>query len=102
MSRYKVVAVEVDGVEQEYQTEVQLDADRVFFDNTGTGLVATNVHEAIIEAQTGSTTPDNFSYREVTNKIVTIKEDQQMSVFQEITLGNSGNLVVEGELVLLF
>jgi hypothetical protein len=101
MARYKVLSVETDGVENDVQTELPLDADRVFFDNTGTGFAATNVKEAIIEAQTGSTTPDNFSYRIVENKVVTIPSDQQMIVHSELKLLAGGDLVVSGELVIL-
>jgi alkyl sulfatase BDS1-like metallo-beta-lactamase superfamily hydrolase len=101
MARYKVLSVEVDGVENEVQTELPLDADRVFFDNSGTGLVATDVRSAIIEAQTGSTTPDNFSYRYVSNKTVTIAADQQMIVHEQLRLLAGGDVVCSGEIIIL-
>jgi hypothetical protein len=100
MARYKVLSVEVDGVESDVQTELPLDADRVFFDNTGTSFTATDVRSAIIQAQTGSVTPDNFSYKSIQNKTILIPEDQQMTTFFNISLLDAGQLVIDGELIL--
>lgn len=50
-SRYKVLIVEKDGTELEYQEELALDADRVYFDNSTNGFTADGVQAAIEEAQ---------------------------------------------------
>ncbi len=100
MARYKVLSVETDGVENDVQTELPLDADRVYFDNTGTTITATDVRGAIIQAQTGSVTPDNFSYRYIESKTILIPVDQQMVTFFSISLLDAGQLIIDGELIL--
>lgn len=53
--RHGVLIVETDGVELEYQEELDLDADNVFFDNTSNGFVSDNIQGAIEEAQNTGT-----------------------------------------------
>lgn len=106
MPVYKVLSVEVDGVELENQTELLLSATNTVYDNTASGLVSTNTQAAVDELNvkvdnavaSGST---NFSYRKLTNKSITIPADQQMVVFFGLELLTGSELVIQGELVLL-
>jgi len=50
-TRYKALIAEIDNVELEFNQEVPLDADRVFFDNAGNDFVADGVQDAIVEAR---------------------------------------------------
>jgi len=47
---YKVLVVEKDGVELPFHEELPLKAENISFDNTGTGLTAEDVKNAILEA----------------------------------------------------
>jgi hypothetical protein len=45
----------------------------------------------------------NFSYREVLAATsVTIPSEQQMLTYQELAIQDTGELIIEGELILLF
>lgn len=101
MARYKVLVVEVDGAELDVQTEVPLDADRVFYDSSVSGLLATNIQDAITELAAATGGADNFSYSTVSNRTVAIPVHQQMIVLGELTLVGTGDLVVNGEVALL-
>jgi len=96
MPRYKVLIVEIDSVELPYQTELPLDADRVYFDDTILGLGVTNVQEAIESLGQGT---ENFSYSIITNKTVTIPTGQQMVVYGGVTLIGTADLIINGDFI---
>jgi hypothetical protein len=101
MARYKILVVEVDGVELDAQTETPLDADRVYFDPSVSGLTANNLQAAIEELASSTGSASNFSFSTVSNQTVTIPVNQQMAVFGEITIDGAGDLIISGELALL-
>lgn len=49
VDRLKVLVGEINGQELEYNEEANLDADNVFFDNSGTEFTADNVQDALEE-----------------------------------------------------
>jgi hypothetical protein len=98
MTRYKVLIVEIDGVDLEVQTELPLDGDRVFFDSTGTGLTASNIQDAITQSLTIN---NNYSFKEINSIEIQVLSPQQMIVLQELQLLNAGHLDIAGELVIL-
>ena len=101
MARYKILVVEVDGSELDVQTELPLDADRVFFDASTSGLAANNLQAAIDELVGSAGSAANFSYSTIINQTITIPTNQQMAVYGEFSIVGTGDLNVSGELVLL-
>jgi hypothetical protein len=74
-------------------------AENIGFNNTTNSFVATNVQSAIEEISILN--DNNFSYRRIASgKIITIPEEQQMTVYQEIAIGTHAELVIRGELVI--
>jgi hypothetical protein len=60
VDRYKVLSGEKNGVELEFNTEVDLTAANTFFDNAGNGFTADNVQDAIEEI--GESASPGFSF----------------------------------------
>ena len=61
VKRYKVLIVEEDGVDLEEETELDLRASNVFFNNTNTGFDSDDVQGAILEVGAGASPAFTFS-----------------------------------------
>lgn len=61
---------------------------------SGCSGIASGIPSSVI------TSPDNFSYNEIT-KTITVPDYQQMIVAEEIIVVSGGELRLEGELVLI-
>lgn len=54
VDRYKVIIAEKNGTELEFNEELSLDADKVYFDPSTTDLIAENIQAAIEEMMSGN------------------------------------------------
>ena len=94
ITRYKVGALEVAAVEQEYMTEIALDASNVYFAPTA-GFISDNVQAAIVEAS-------HYSDRQlITGDFKCIPFEQQMLTYQALSIDDGATLEILGEVIIL-
>ena len=60
-TRYKVLLVEIDGQNLEEDSELDMIADNVYFDNSGSGITADTVADALKEVGAGASPGFSFS-----------------------------------------
>jgi len=96
VSRYKVLIVEKDGAELDYNGELDLNSANIFLDTTvATGFVADEVQGALIELRKLA---GNFSFKQVlADEVVEIRARQQMLVDGHVSV--LGHMRVLGEIV---
>lgn len=96
--KYKVLSVEVDGVDLDAQTELALSGINVFFDKTGSSLSSDDTDSAIKEV--AALASSGFSYYYI-DGLVVIPRYREMITSQRITIAAGGRLVNHGRVRIL-
>lgn len=101
VNRYKVLMVEVNGSDLVDQEELALDASNVYANVSG--ITSDDVNGALAELYTlasANSSSENFSFRTIAaNKF--IPTEQQMVVYQEMSVNNGFELTLNGEVVVI-
>lgn len=74
------------------------------FDNTSNGFVSTEVQSAIEEINGNPLNPQVYTYswrRVLAGAKVRVPEEQQMLVYQDMEIEDTGELIIEGEVVII-
>jgi len=96
----KYAVLEEYGEEFDTPTERIPNAEDAAFNPAGTGLASTNVQAAIAEVAAAS--GGHYSWRKVVaGAVVSIPFEQQMVSYQEIEIADTGELIIEGEVVII-
>lgn len=96
----KVIVVERNGADLADAEEVLLAAQNVQVNSSS--FVSDNVKAALEEIAAAVPLTNNFSYKLVSAaQTITIAEEQQMLAYDEVEIANTGELVINGEMVIL-
>lgn len=72
------------------------------FDNSTNEFIATSVQDAIEEVRAAIVVDDGFSWNIIpSGKTVIVKDNRQMLSYQQIEIASTGELEVNGEVVVI-